>query len=253
MKLSTSNVAVKRISSKIPRSTFSNEKLDRSAQLFLEAEGTINPIVLRQTDINSYEIIEGDFEYYAAARAREIDPRKGEMIAAYILDKENEKAILEQIDLLRKSKTTRSDVTITSSTEAPSSDRIDNLEARQESIFKEIKQEIKQGHKDNQKYVEQKLNEFADKMPKTINVLETFNEANAIDLADRLVNAGMPKGTADKISAIVVKERKKKKFDSLNDVVNRVKVKHGKRKQKGISEIRMLNIVDSWSKISVNS
>ena len=253
MKLSTSLVAVKRISSKIPRSNFPNEELEKSAQLIIEAEGIINPLIVREIEINNYELIEGTFEYYAAVRAREIDPRKGEMIAAYILNEENETAILEQVKLLRKFKTTSSDSNIvSSSTEIYSSDRVNNLEARLESVLKEIKQEINQGHKYSQKYVEQKFDEFANKMPKPINVLDTFNEANAIELAEMLEKGGIQKARIKKIINSLEKERKKKQFESLNDVVNRVQIVWGK-KQKGIAEDKMLNLVDKWSKISVNN
>ncbi|MFW6295662.1 MAG: hypothetical protein ACOC04_00565 [Halothece sp.] len=103
MKLSTSLVAVRRITSSVPRSHFSETDLEKAAKLILEAEGIINPIVLRRVDIQSYEVVQGDFEYYAAVKAREMNPRKGEMIGSFILEPDNEKAILEQVNLLRKS------------------------------------------------------------------------------------------------------------------------------------------------------
>ncbi|MEG4579670.1 chromosome partitioning protein ParB [Microcoleus sp. MON1_C5] len=53
--------------------------------------------------MDSYEIVEGDFEYYAAAKAREINPMKGETIGAFILEPENEGLLLEQVQALRKS------------------------------------------------------------------------------------------------------------------------------------------------------
>lgn len=253
MKLSTSLVSVKRISSKTPRSKFSNEELEKSAQAIVEAEGIISPLILQQTGINIYEVIAGDFEYHAAARAREIDPRKAEMVEAYILNEENEKAILEQVGLLRKSKTISSDAKIEGSTESSYSDRIDNLEARSESRFKEIRQEIKQGQKEQQKYIEEKFAEFADKMPKSINALETFNKASATELAKRLVNAGFSQGKAKTFVDNAMKEREKNgEFKSLNDVVDRVRVPHGKRTQRGVSGERMLDIVDSWSETYFN-
>jgi hypothetical protein len=106
-KLSTSIVAVKKITSQEPRSNFADSDLEKVATLSLEAEGLINPIVIRRTSLESYEVVDGDFEYHAAARAREIDPRKGEMVGAFILEPENEEVILEQIKILRKEKTTK--------------------------------------------------------------------------------------------------------------------------------------------------
>lgn len=101
MKLSTALVAVKKINSTVPRSNFSESELNRAAQLILKAEGIINPLVIRRTSLESYEVVDGDFEYHVAARSREIDPRKGEMIGAFIIDSENEEVLLEQIKALR--------------------------------------------------------------------------------------------------------------------------------------------------------
>lgn len=102
MKLSTSLVAVKKITSKVDRPQFLDTDLNQAAKLILEAEGVINPIILHRTSLESYEVVDGDFEYYAAVRAREIDPRKGEMIAAFIVEPENEEVIKEQIKIIRK-------------------------------------------------------------------------------------------------------------------------------------------------------
>ncbi|MEO6863043.1 MAG: ParB N-terminal domain-containing protein [Microcoleus sp.] len=89
-KLFPSLVAVKKIVSAVPRSNFSEPDLDKLARLILESGGLIYPIVVRRTSIGSYEIVDGNFEYYAAARAREIEPEKGETIGAFILEPENE-------------------------------------------------------------------------------------------------------------------------------------------------------------------
>ncbi|HEY9876316.1 MAG TPA: hypothetical protein V6D12_23005 [Candidatus Obscuribacterales bacterium] len=101
MKLTTSLVAVKKISSNVPRSQFAENDLNRLAELILQVEGIINPPVIRRKSLDSYEVVAGDFEYYAAARAREIDPRKGEMIAAFIFEAENEEVLKQQVELLR--------------------------------------------------------------------------------------------------------------------------------------------------------
>lgn len=102
MKLSTSLVAVKKIKSTVDRSKFLDNDLNQAARLILEAEGVINPIVLHRTSLESYEVVDGDFEYYAALRAKEIDPRKGEMIGAFVVEPENEEVIKEQIKIIRK-------------------------------------------------------------------------------------------------------------------------------------------------------
>jgi len=102
-KLLVSLVLVKKITSTVPRSNFAERDLEKLAQLILELGGLINPIILRRSGMDAYEIVDGDFEYYAAAKAREINPMKGETIGAFILEPENEGLLLEQVQALRKS------------------------------------------------------------------------------------------------------------------------------------------------------
>ena len=101
-KLFPSLVAVKRITSAVPPSNFAEPDLEKLARLILESGGLINPIIVRRTGMDSYEIVDGDFEYYAAAKAREINSLKGETIGAFILEPENEELLLEQVQALRK-------------------------------------------------------------------------------------------------------------------------------------------------------
>ncbi len=102
-KLLVSLVLVKKITSTVSRSNFADRDLEKVAQLILELGGLINPIILRRNGMDAYEIVDGDFEYYAAAKAREINPMKGETIGAFILEPENEELLLEQVQALRKS------------------------------------------------------------------------------------------------------------------------------------------------------
>ena len=102
-KLLVSLVLVKKITSTVPRSNFADRDLEKLAQLILELGGLINPIILRRNGMDAYEIVDGNFEYYAATKAREINPMKGETIGAFILEPENEGLLLEQVQALRKS------------------------------------------------------------------------------------------------------------------------------------------------------
>ncbi|MGB8691527.1 MAG: chromosome partitioning protein ParB [Microcoleus sp.] len=111
-KLLLSLVLVKKITSTVPRDNFADRDLEKVAQLILESGGLINPIVLRRNGMDAYEIVDGDFEYYAAAKAREINPLKGETIGAFILEPENEELLLEQVKALRKSAITENLVEI---------------------------------------------------------------------------------------------------------------------------------------------
>ncbi|MEG4276266.1 ParB N-terminal domain-containing protein [Microcoleus sp. MON1_C1] len=101
-KLFPSLVAVKRITSAVPRSNFAEPDLEKLARLILESGGLINPIIVRRKGMDAYEIVDGDFEYYAAVRAKEIESLKGETIGAFILEEENEELLLKQLEILRK-------------------------------------------------------------------------------------------------------------------------------------------------------
>lgn len=136
-KLSTLLVAVRKISSPIPRSQFPEDKIEAIAQLILAVEGLINPLVLRRTSLESFEVISGHLEYYAAVRAREIDLRKGEMINAYVLERENEDILEQQVELLRTVANTENNIG------SNSDGRLNNLESRLETRFKELQEQQK--------------------------------------------------------------------------------------------------------------
>jgi len=156
-KLSPSLVAVKRITSAVSRSNFADRDLDKLARLILDAGGLINPIIVRRIGMDAYEIVDGNLEYYAAARAREIDGSKGETIGAFILEPENEELLLEQLEILRKTAITENagenetpkELSITESVgENPVSEplssfeqRLINIEARLENQINELKAE----------------------------------------------------------------------------------------------------------------
>ncbi|NEP82890.1 MAG: hypothetical protein F6K39_34965 [Okeania sp. SIO3B3] len=102
MLLSPEFVLVKEITSNVPRSEFLESDLEQAAQLILKAEGTIKPLVLRTIGWESYEVVDGHFEYYAAVRAKEINPRDGERIGAFIIEGDKAEVLEEQVEMLRK-------------------------------------------------------------------------------------------------------------------------------------------------------
>ncbi len=86
----------------LPRSEFSETDLNEAAQLILKMGGIITPPILLQTGLDSYTIVDGTFEYYAALKAEEIEPLRGETINAYVIESEQEKTAYEkQIKLFR--------------------------------------------------------------------------------------------------------------------------------------------------------
>jgi len=101
-KLSPAIILVKDIHCNVSRQQFSEEKLEIAAQLILDIEGIISPIIVSREGIENYRVIHGDFEYHAAMRAREIDPLRGASIDAYIVDKDNQETIKKQIQVFRE-------------------------------------------------------------------------------------------------------------------------------------------------------
>lgn len=102
MLLSPEFVLVKEITSNVPRSEFLESDLEEAAQLILKAEGIIKPLVLRTIGWESYQVVDGHFEYYAAVRAKEINPRDGERIGAFIIEGNKAEVLEEQVEMLRK-------------------------------------------------------------------------------------------------------------------------------------------------------
>lgn len=93
-------VDVKTISPAKNREQFDEADLVKIADLILDCDGLLKPLVLKPTGPESYVIVEGDKEYYASVIAREKNPRKGEMVNAFVISPKKEDIIVEQLKLL---------------------------------------------------------------------------------------------------------------------------------------------------------
>jgi len=91
-----SMVDVESVTSSVPRSNFDEAALDTLADMILESGGILKPLVLKNTGFEQYSVFDGHFEYYAAVRAREKNPREGETVNAFIILPENESAVVKQ-------------------------------------------------------------------------------------------------------------------------------------------------------------
>ncbi|NJR49421.1 MAG: hypothetical protein HC780_07455 [Leptolyngbyaceae cyanobacterium CSU_1_3] len=188
MKFATSLVAVKKINCSVPRSNFADEEIDQVAKLILQLEGIINPLVLRKTSLDSYEVASGGFEYHAAVRAREIDPFKGETIAAFIIDPggedalEKNEALEAQIQALRDQP-----LSTAGDSNQPSLAnlelRLKNLEDRIEARMEELRKEQVENRKQLEALFKQKPGQSLDidsllpaleRLPDLIAQLEIF-------------------------------------------------------------------------------
>ncbi len=81
-------------------SQFQASQIEQLANLFLQAGDTVRPILLRKISPISFQILEGNFEYFAAMKAQEIDDQFTS-IRAYVVPPELESTILSQYQFLR--------------------------------------------------------------------------------------------------------------------------------------------------------
>ena len=102
MLLSPEFILVKEITSNVPRSNFNKADIQELAESILAVEGLIRPITVRPTGIDKYKVVDGHLELWAAVRAKEINPRKGERITAIVIEGPKANAIEKQVQLLNK-------------------------------------------------------------------------------------------------------------------------------------------------------
>jgi len=233
-KLSPSLVAVKRITSAVPRSHFAEADLEKLARLILESGGLINPIIVRRNGMDAYEIVNGDFEYYAAARAKEIEPLKGETIGAFILEEENEELLLEQLKILKKTAITeKKSISEVPQQSSSFEQRLTNIETRLENRMNEFKAEYT---REKQALIE-RVKDVESRIPKPVPLLEALNTQDKFKLATNLKNAGIKAQTIEQI----IKERDLQQFASFENVLERMK-------GKGLGDKTMIKLIDKWQK-----
>lgn len=244
-------VDVQSINSEIPVSNFSNENLNNFADMILESGGLLKPLILKSTGLETYTVVDGHFEYYAAVRAREKNPRQCEMVNAFVISHNNEDKILKQIVAFKeKNHAITEEVKITSAKEVDNlrpSSLVQELELLKTQI-KDLNLQVIQEHQERQKLYEI-IKVIENQIPKQITPLDAFNNLGLLELTFRLRTAGVADKKSVQIVESIEKERKKKKFESLKDVVERVTISSGKKRIKGISGDKMVDIVDTWSRV----
>lgn len=231
-------VDVKSITAKAPRSAFKVDEIDTLAQSILASGGLLSPLLLRQTGMESYEVLVGDLEYYAAARAKELNPRAAEMVNAFVVPNDLAETAVKQIEALKKTSATQSPATRPSEAKPTKgssldSQRLTNLEARMEEVFGDIKQTQQK----DMRSLEQKIAALQQQLPTKIEPLEVFNTASTAELLQKMNAAAIKGKTAEKLINGIEKARSKSPFTSFKDVIKRVD---------GLGDGRMLTMLDAW-------
>lgn len=236
MSFAPSLVAVRKITSSISRSHFDPGAIDEAANLILSLGALVDPLIVRRIDLESFELLDGHFAYYAAVRARELDPLKGETVLAFIADETSQEAIARQAELLRSvgQKETKCGTSVPRSQE-PSElvNRFSHFERRLEQMMNGLEQKVLQEHQN----LGRRLNGLEELLPKPIEALGTFNEADRITLFERLKKSGMTEKRAKTLCQRIEEARKNSPFSSLRDVVQRID---------GLGADGLLKLLEAW-------
>jgi hypothetical protein len=222
-------VDVATIRSEVPRSQFLEADLDRLADLILDSGGLVKPITIKQVGIDDYLVIDGDFEYYAAVRAKEKDSSRGEMVNAFLVKSKNEATVKEQAKFIIKEPSPTVD--------NPNFERrINSLELRFEKQNNEFRTEYQQEIKN----LQDRIKEVENLIPTKNDPLALLNQLNRQEIAIKLQRARI--NGAEKIAKNIVEARQKKPnqlFQNYRDVVTSVS---------GLGDKIMLTIIDEWNR-----
>ncbi|MEA5599617.1 chromosome partitioning protein ParB [Nostoc sp. UHCC 0252] len=231
-------VDVKSITSNEPRSNFSEADLENLADIIIETGGIIRPLVVKVTGVESYTVVDGHFEYYAAVRAREKNPRQAEMVNAFVIAPKLEDLVLKQVASLQRIDSSAGQVRPQPET-TKLEPRLANLELRLEKQLNEFKSEFIQERQRIENQFKQLENLIPQKGEQS-NPLSLLNSLDKDELSIKLQRARIP--NAEKLAKAIEDARHKKpkqKFEDYRDVVKSVK---------NLAEKRILTIIDEWSR-----
>jgi ParB-like nuclease domain len=97
-------VDIKDISSDLPRSNFVESDLEQLANLILATDGLIRPLIIVESGVEKYTVIEGHREYYAVLKAKEQNNSKVEMVNAFVINAKIQSSAIGQLKLLKQNR-----------------------------------------------------------------------------------------------------------------------------------------------------
>jgi len=224
-------IDVKAIHSEVSRSDFSESDIERLADAILANGGLLQPLILKQTSVESFLVVEGHFEFYGAVRAREKNPRQGEMVNAFVISSSEEQMSLGQIQLLRKLPAASPSMT-SSETVSDSSDLapwITSFETRLSEMRETIFQN-QQKSESRLKQLEKNLN------ASTKNLLETVNTLSGDLLTKTLVRCGLSLRQAESVT-LAKANRPNQKFTSYGEII---------KTTSGLGAAGLVKCIDLW-------
>lgn len=228
-------VEIESVNSSQPRSNFSEADLDLIADRILESGGLLKPLVLKKIGFEKYDVIDGHFEYYAAMRASEKNPHVAE-VNAVIISSESEGAVVKQVEALKGSLSLNQQPKALLDT-TTSDSRLTNIELRIERQSNEFRAELT----GEIKRLEDKFKKLESQIPQRLKPLESLNNFNQDELAEKLERSRITGAEkAKKLAKAIVDARRKKKqqqFEDYRDVIKSIQ---------GLGEKTILTIIDTW-------
>lgn len=196
----------------------------------------IRPLIIKATGAESYSVVDGHLEYHAAVRAKEKNPRKGEMVNAFVISPKIEDTVVKQAEVLRDDES--SGKIVKPPIEATNLEqRFSNLELRVEKQMNELKSELAK----ERQSVDDKLKEIQNLIPLRLDPLNLLNTLSQEELSMKLQRSRIP--SAEKLAKAIFDARNSKKakheFEDYRDVVKSVK---------GLGDKTIVTIIDEWSR-----
>lgn len=219
------------------------EQVTYLAHAIAAVGGLIQVPVVKQVDLETYELVSGYFEYQAYLKAREIDSKLPDRMRVFIITQKNQKAIQQQLEVFETLADGNSSPDSNGAVSPDLSIRLNNLVSAIELLQKDVKTSA----------IESKdaiLEAIDERLPKPLPPLESFNRISEPQVAQQTLeklNAALGNSKAQQIVQNLQKYRKKKPEQPLSrfaEVIEAVgKDSRGKRL---LTELTMLKVIDTW-------
>ena len=224
MKYLPSLVTVRDIQPRTSRAEHPSEIIERMARHILASGALARPLVVRQTGLESFELLDGELAYHAAARARELDPIRAEAVLAFLATRENEAELLKQVALLSPEASSEG-----KRPPEPIGDVSVILARLEQMLTQQFRQQEEHQRQENEAFRLANL-ELAKRIPQPPRVLRLLNGEDDDLLAHALLQTG--KRNAEAVHAAIRAERP---FHSFQEASKRVA---------GLTDGRVLKLID---------
>jgi hypothetical protein len=246
MELQTSQVDLDSIEVKGDFPTPDPEQVTYLAHAITTVGGLIQVPVVRQLDLETYELVHGYFEYQAYLKAREINPELPDRMRVFVITKKNEDAIQQQLEVFETLSGGVDNPTNGSGAVSPDlAIKLNNLVSAVELLQKDVKTTAA----DNQQAI---LGAIDERIPKPIAPLDAFNRIDEPQIAQEVLKkltAVLRESKAQDIVANLQtyhKQQPDHPLSSFGEVIEAVgKDRRGRRY---LTENTMLKVIDQWNR-----